>query len=270
MKNMTLPEHFVQILGTRGSVPVSGPDFARYGGATTCVLVRLDGRFLVLDAGTGILNLPEDVLAQPALSLLLTHPHLDHLAGLPACPYLYQGGAQLTVYAESDTAAAASSLAAPPYWPVPLRDVPARVRFSPLTADFLIGSVRVETIPGDHPGGTRIVKLTGPAGRRTVVLVTDCTLTPEQTEVLTDFARGCDLLLCDGQYTEEEWPRAASYGHSTQAAAARLGQACGARQVRVIHHDPRRTDTQLDQALPALRQTCPHASFAYEGEVIEL
>ena len=48
----------VTILGTRGSVPVSGEKYAAYGGATTCVLVNMGGKTLLLDAGTGIMSLP--------------------------------------------------------------------------------------------------------------------------------------------------------------------------------------------------------------------
>ena len=64
----------VSVLGTRGSVPVSGPAFSHYGGATTCFLVHLAGQYLLLDAGTGILHLPEEVLSVRTLPLILTHP----------------------------------------------------------------------------------------------------------------------------------------------------------------------------------------------------
>ena len=80
-------ETAITILGARGSVPVSGSAFSRYGGATICVLARFGADYIVLDAGTGLMALPEDALAQPALPLLLTHAHADHLVGLPLCPY---------------------------------------------------------------------------------------------------------------------------------------------------------------------------------------
>ena len=52
----------VTILGTRGSMPVSGKDFLRYGGATVCVLARLDGEYIILDAGTGTARQKEEVI----------------------------------------------------------------------------------------------------------------------------------------------------------------------------------------------------------------
>lgn len=77
----------VTILGTRGSVPVSGPEFVKYGGATTCVVVTLGGQSVVLDAGTGILKLPRAVSPETeCLPLIITHSHVDHMLGLPCVP----------------------------------------------------------------------------------------------------------------------------------------------------------------------------------------
>ena len=89
----------VTILGARGSVPVSDPAFARYGGATTSVLVQSGETNIVLDAGTGILRLPPEVLANPALTLLMTHAHLDHINGLSMCPYIRGADNTLDIYA---------------------------------------------------------------------------------------------------------------------------------------------------------------------------
>ena len=97
-------DNAVTILGARGSIPASGPKFARYGGATTCVLVRLGGHTLVLDAGSGLLNLPgpaecEILPEKPQpLPLLISHPHIDHLLGLPMCPYCLKPGGAVDVY----------------------------------------------------------------------------------------------------------------------------------------------------------------------------
>ena len=86
------------ILGARGSVPVSGEKFMRYGGSTTCVFLRLAGQPVVLDAGTGLLSLP-DVLRENEreIPLLLSHPHADHLLGLPMCPAALDPSCQFVV-----------------------------------------------------------------------------------------------------------------------------------------------------------------------------
>ena len=59
---------------------MSGGGFLKYGGATTCVLVRLAGQAAVLDAGTGLLDLPslldagEDRLLWARDKWLIAHP----------------------------------------------------------------------------------------------------------------------------------------------------------------------------------------------------
>src|SRR4051794_13675709 len=52
----------VRVWGARGSLPTPGAEMVRYGGNTSCVQVTLsDGTHVLLDAGTGIRNLPADL-----------------------------------------------------------------------------------------------------------------------------------------------------------------------------------------------------------------
>lgn len=263
----------VVILGARGSVPVSGERFVRYGCATTCVFLRLAGQPVVLDAGTGILNLP-GVLRENEreIPLLLSHPHTDHLLGLPMCPLAFDPSRRFVLYARTrkgmDTAAQTARLISPPLWPVGLDTLPAEFQFRELPTAFSLGAVTVETMEGVHPGGVSLLRLTG--GGKRVVFATDCTLTDALLPRLTDLARDCDLLLIDGQYSEVEWPARKTFGHSTWTAAAHLGAVCGAKRVRIIHHDPDRTDRELDGAAAELTEIHPDCAFAREGEEIAL
>ena len=121
---------------------------------------------------------------------------------------------------------------------------------------------------GAHPGGVSLLRLTG--GGKRVVFATDCTVNGPGAGPLAEFAQGCDLLLCDGQYSDAEWPERSAFGHSTWTAAARLGRACGAARTRVIHHDPGHTDRLLDDAAGELRAIHPDCAFARAGEEIFL
>ena len=116
-----MDDNTVTILGARGSMSVSGAEYLRYGGATTCVLVRLSGQWALIDAGTGLMNPPPDLLDAPSLPLLLTHAHADHLLGLPLCPYVMRRGARLEVYAARrgglDAEAQIRRFLSPPLWP---------------------------------------------------------------------------------------------------------------------------------------------------------
>src|SRR5260370_5767976 len=78
----------VKFWGVRGSIPTPGPTTVRYGGNTSCVEVRAAGEILILDAGTGLRLLGQQLAGefngQPLnLTLMLTHTHLDRIKGLP-------------------------------------------------------------------------------------------------------------------------------------------------------------------------------------------
>ncbi len=263
---------FVTILGARGSVPVSGGKYAEYGGATTCFHVCLAGENVLLDAGTGLLNIPEQLLSCEKLPLILTHLHLDHINGLSMSPYVMKKGAVLRIYAASsgghDVEDILNRLYSPPVWPILPRDFAARLEFRAMRDAFHIGSVKVRTMDGIHPGGVKLLRLEG--GGKCVVLATDCTLTDEIYPAAVRFASGCDLLICDGQYSDDEWPMRMEFGHNTWKRAAHFGLDCGAKAVRVVHHDPTHSDAMLDDAQQEVRAIHPGASLGREGEVIPL
>lgn len=260
------------ILGARGSVPVFGEEYRRYGGSTTCFLAELGGEYIVLDAGTGLLHLPEEALARPELTLLLTHPHADHLLGLPLCAYVMRSGACLSVYGRrrggADVGMQLAALMSPPLWPVSPEQLPARIACRDLPQELLLGPVTVRTMEGVHPGGVSLIRLD--CGGKSVVLITDCTLTDAFYPRAAMFAADCDLLLCDGQYDETEWAAHASFGHNTWLRAAEFGRACGARQMRIVHHAPERTDAALDAAAAQVAAIHPRCTFAREGEEVAL
>lgn len=263
----------VVLLGTRGSVPVSGEEYVRYGGSTTCVFLRLAGQAIVLDAGTGMLELPEVLEKEDQhITVLFSHPHVDHLLGLPMCRTVFDPAKKIDVYAVTrngkDAKEQVCSLLAPPLWPIGPEQLPAEISFFELPAQMVLGNVKIETMEGVHPGGVTLFRLTG--GGKCVVFVTDCTLTEKLLPEVTEFARGCDLLLCDGQYSLPEWHGRESFGHNTWIAAARLGAACGAAQVRIIHHDPARTDAELDNAAEELTAIHKNCAFARSGEQLFL
>ena len=262
----------VTILGARGSVPVSGAAFIRYGGATTSVLVQMAGTDVVIDAGTGIMNLPPDILEKTSLNLLLTHAHLDHLNGLSMCPFVLTKGNEVHVRAAYQKGEPLSDvlkdLYAPPIWPVTPDNFAASFFYHTVAPEFEVGNIHVRCLAGVHPGGVTLYRLT--ADGKSFVFVTDCTLTEKLYPRAAEFARGCDLLLVDGQYSAEEWSLRSGFGHNTWKRAAQFGADCGAKALRIIHHDPTHTDDYLDALDAELRAMRPDWAFAREGEVIAL
>ena len=79
----------VKFYGVRGSLPVCGREFEKFGGNTTCIRILREkvNRIAIVDAGTGIRNLGKEIiregLSQQIINILFTHFHWDHIQGLP-------------------------------------------------------------------------------------------------------------------------------------------------------------------------------------------
>ena len=263
----------VTILGTRGSMSSVGSEYTRFGGNTTCVLLNLAGEFIILDAGTGLMecSVPAGELKQN-VKLLLSHPHADHLVGLPLSPLMMDRDVHIDFFSKTRAGLDAKEqilrLVSPPLWPVTIDLLPGKIDFHELPDRLTLGNVTVEVMEGSHPGGVSLMKLCG--NGHSVVFLSDCTLTEELIPRLIEFSRGCSLLLCDGQYSDEEWPYRSKFGHSTWNQAAQLGVACEAQRVRIIHHDPTHTDACLAEASLQLLKKHPDCSFATDKEEIIL
>ena len=267
-----MSDNYVRILGARGSVPVSGKNFAQFGGATFSLLVKLSGNYLVVDAGSGLFQLPEEILKEKELDLLLTHLHLDHLIGLPLCPFLFRQGNLMKVHIPLCTEHHAEQnirlLFSPPFWPVTLEELPAEILFHKINEKSIINNLCVEIVQGIHPGGVVIYKISN--SEKSIVVATDCTLTDSLVNQLKVFADHCDLLLIDGQYNEQEWKEKSNYGHSEWYSAVLLGKECMAKKIRLIHHDPAHTDSMLEDAEERLKIIYSSCAFARENELITL
>jgi phosphoribosyl 1,2-cyclic phosphodiesterase len=235
--------------------------------------LRADEQYVVLDAGTGLMSLPEEAMRSPSLPLLLTHPHVDHLLGFPLSPCVMRKGFQLDVYAAEreglDAEAQVRRLLSPPLWPVGPEVLPADIRFHDLPQLLHLGAFTVENMEGWHPGGVSLLRLDA-FGKR-IVFATDCTLDEYLMPKLAEFGRGCDLLLIDGQYMSDEWLTRSGFGHNTWEFVTRFAHEEGVPKLRIIHHDPQRTDDMLDCEAEKLHEICgPEYDFAKEGEVIAL
>lgn len=106
---------FVKFRGVRGSFPVANREMLDYGGNTACVEVNVNGHLIILDAGTGIIGLGEDLVAQHIASgenafdrkpicatLLLSHIHQDHIQGFTFFKPAHLASTNLRVFGYSD------------------------------------------------------------------------------------------------------------------------------------------------------------------------
>lgn len=257
----------VTVLGTRGSVTVGGRDREIFGGETSCYMVRAGGETVFLDAGSGLISAPAELPRPP--HILLSHLHLDHVLGLGMYPRLSRPGLETAIHVPAgpgeDPKELLDRLYSPPFWPLSLSGYAGTVRILPLTFPLQIGELTVEGFPGRHPGGSVIMKLTYRG--RSMVYATDYEYEESSADALAAFARGTDLLLFDGQYTESELPAHRGFGHSTAEKGLALAARSGAGRLLLIHHDPRSTDETL---LAREAQLSGKAHYAREGERIVL
>ena len=245
----------VRCWGSRGSIPVCGKDYIKYGGDTTCIEVRGNsGELIIIDAGTGIRRLGARLLKEglTTIHILLTHSHWDHLLGFPFFKPLYVDGANIHVHGYHATQHSVRNIISktmlPPYFPVKLDDIQASVTFHITEpAGFQIGSVLVKTIPLNHTNrgvGYRLEQ-----DGRSFVFLTDNELGFKHDGGLAEedyirFSSGADLLFHDAEYTPEDYM--AGWGHSTYIEALRVAMRSGVKMLGLFHHNQERTDQQID------------------------
>ena len=254
----------VTVLGCRGSMPMPGPETAEFGGNSSCYRVEAAGETLYLDAGTG---LAWENPAEGPVRILLSHCHLDHVLGLPMFPGICRPEGQVEIYGPADggmgPAEQLARFISPPLWPLGLEGYPAEVRFPELKLPGEIGPFRISAMESNHPGRCLIYRVE--AEGRSLVYATDFEHSEGKSRELAAFAEGADLILYDGQYTEEEYARRRGYGHSTPEAGLRLLAESGVRQLVLVHHDPWHSD-----AILRAWEEEKGVHFAREGETFRL
>jgi len=248
----------IKVWGARGSVPAPGPEMNRYGGNTSCVQVTFrDGSQLILDAGTGIRTLGLELADAPKVGILLTHLHLDHIQGLMFFPPCFRSDAEITIWGPSSPEASLEDRIAryisAPLSPVEVRELPCSVAFRDAPAtEWRIGDVLIRAEAVTHRGPTLGYRITD--GDTTLCYIPDhepalgAPLAQVDDEWISgyDLASDADLLIPDCQYTDEEYPAHAGWGHSALSDTLTFADRVGARRTLLFHHDPLHTDAMLD------------------------
>ncbi|HLA63861.1 MAG TPA: MBL fold metallo-hydrolase [Rhodothermales bacterium] len=261
--------------GVRGSIPTPEAGFLGVGGNTACVEVDAGGAStVVLDAGTGIRGLGHRLAwggpeGRSDVHLFLSHFHWDHIQGLPFFGPLYGEAFRVTIYGLGDEAALADVLRGQmraPYYPVPFEQLPAEIRLVGLTpgAAVTVGPLTVRPFPVRHTQPTLGFRVE--AHGAAAVYATD----HEHGDPILDAglvaaAAGADLLVCDAQYTPEEYVVRRGWGHTTWRHAAGFAAEAGAARLALFHHDPTHDDDDLARILDDARTVFPATTLATEG-----
>ena len=272
--------------GVRGSIPSPGPNTVKYGGNTLCLELRLpdQDRLIIFDAGSGIrelgdnLSFSQDATHRLNTEIFLTHTHLDHILGLPFFAPIHNPATHLKIYGpvtceEDPLEEVIGGQLSYRYFPVRQHELGASIEYIDLkegTYDLGQG-VSLKTKYLNHPllalgyrieFGDKAVCTAYDTEPFYNVFCLDPT-DPSYDEVLVsegeqaargenrrmeEFFKDADLLIHDGQYTQTEYDSGKrGWGHSPiEYAIAAAGRA-NVKRLAICHHDPMRTDAQLDE-----------------------
>lgn len=248
----------IKFWGARGSIPVCGRQYIKYGGSTTCVEVRSrKDELIIVDAGSGIRLLGKELLknSHNRFTMLFTHSHWDHVLGFPFFAPIYNKKTRINIMGCSFTSDPVREIIAktmqPPGFPVKFEEISARFDFSSVcNSGCDLGGMQVLPIELSHPNNGLGYKFS--EGGRTFVFLTDNELGfvhpgGRPAGDYLAFSRGADLLVHDADYTDEEYPRRRTWGHSTWQQALDLALKAEVRALGLFHHNQDRGDAALDR-----------------------
>jgi phosphoribosyl 1,2-cyclic phosphodiesterase len=260
----------VRFFGVRGSIATPGDDRTA-GGNTACLEVRAGDTRIILDAGTGLRALGDERMREriPHATILLSHLHWDHLAGLPFFTPIYVPGHRVEIASGPNGTMsldqAMREVFRAPFFPVAFDDLGGTVSTRELRSNdrFEIGDITVTMARLNHPDPVYGFRLEH-AGQ-SIVYATDTEHFACVDPTLAKLASGADILIYDAQYTPAEYPSKVGWGHSTWLAGVELARAAAVPQLVLFHHDPGRGDTQLAAIEADARAALPGTVAAREG-----
>lgn len=276
-------EFLIQFWGVRGSIPTPGNETARYGGNTSCVELRIGGKRLIFDGGSGLHVLGRSLLKQMPLEayMFFTHYHWDHIQGVPFFTPAFVPGNCFHIYgAVPDNQISMKQhfmeRVLHPNSPVPLKGMEAAdLRFYELiVGDTLrLDDIEIETGPLNHPNGAMGYRITWRG--HSVFYCTDTEHFPDRMdENVLHLAREADVFIYDSMYTDDEYhnPKSPKYGwgHSTWQEGAKIAQSAGVKRFAVFHHEPGHSDDFLDELAIEAKTVFPNTFLAREGMIVDV
>jgi phosphoribosyl 1,2-cyclic phosphodiesterase len=280
--------------GVRGSIPTPGVSTVKYGGNTACIELHLDnGKLIILDAGTGIRDLGNELVKQGGKvrsHILITHLHWDHIQGFPFFKPAYVAGNELTIVGPDVKGSKLADLFAGQmnkiYFPVGLSELDSKIDFIPMKENTVrIEGAKVQSFYVNHPGFTIGYRITH--DNKSLAYVSDNEPFGEQgfdlfkngeAEVLKifrdydgnpsdrilDFISGVDVLIHDTTYTPELYSNHVGWGHSHFLHTLELASEAGVKNLFLFHYDPSLTDEDVDNMLARSAKEMKRVNYSFK------
>ncbi len=264
----------IKIWGTRGSIPVSGSQFERYGGETSCIEVKTDsGETIILDAGSGIASYDRSE-KEPGKTpvICLSHAHLDHIQGLPFYSPIYSEKVKL--YGPKGMNEHIDHLFDGVFHPVKRDQLKGLEVIELESGDrFKIGDAEIEVKSSNHPGVCLAYKIT--ADGTTFVYSGDHEIDLENdsspdTADLINFIAGSDIVLVDSHFSREDHALHPGWGHSHPEQWVKALKSKNVGKIYFGHFSPSYTDDKIDDLIQEVQSANPEMELApaYGGCII--
>ncbi len=244
------------------TIPFSS--YHTYGGNTSCVeIVTDDGDIIIIDCGSGIINLGRELLKTEFnrgcgnASILITHTHWDHLQGIPFFGPFYFEGNRFNFYSPlPDLKERLEYQHGPTHFPISLDFMPATKDFFQISEDeeFFLNDVRIFAKRMPHPGGSYGYRIEHNGS--VFVFTGDCEFNIDKIEDIEkygDLFHDADLALFDTQYTFDEAINKMDWGHSSASIGIDIAGMYNINHLLLFHHDPAYDDEKLDSVLASAR-----------------
>jgi len=272
----------VKFYGTRGSIAVPDKDFVRYGGNTSCTLLKLNnGRVGILDAGTGIRRLGIDLINEgheqfDNIFIIFSHTHWDHIQGFPFFGPAYDPRRKLTLTIpgkrdkSGDLQNVFKTQMQDDYFPVPLNKMGADIDFWEPKDIEIVSSfgIRATAVKHNHPGGAYGYRIEEEG--TVLAYCTDIEHGETIDPAVVELAKNADLLIHDAQYTRQELAQKKGWGHSSYEQALEVAERACVKRLAMFHHDPEHDDVFLTGMEKKCRDRFPGAVMAREGMEIDI
>jgi len=298
MKNF---QFMAKLYGVRGSYPIASKTGTKIGGNTSCILFRTPNHVVIIDAGSGIINLGRDLIPEILkykeandspfhITIIFTHTHTDHLQGFPFFAPIYIPGIKLHLFGPAtlgvDFEDILGMLVEPQYHPVGIDELRAEMEFSNMNENMFIyfnpdipnpqvGKIN-ETEPAfselsvypmryySHPkSGTYIYRVEW--NDKKIFFATDVEECVGGDQRLIAFSKNADVLIHDAQYTVEQYKKFSGFGHSSYAMACDTAKQAEVKKLLLYHHDPVNSDEELRKIEKEAKKLFPASELATES-----
>jgi phosphoribosyl 1,2-cyclic phosphodiesterase len=278
----------IKFWGVHGSLPRPGATTLKFGGNTPCVEVRSGGTLVILDAGSGIRELGEDISRKQEQGtmpkqgikghIFFSHLHWDHVQGFPFFAPAFQRGNEFHLYCGTGLHCTIESLMryqmSEPNFPLRLEDMGASIKCHNIAdgQSISVNGVRVLVRKLKHPGGCFGYRIEGEG--KILAYATDTEIKGEVDIATIALASKADVLVHDGMFTPQQYHgleghfSRESWGHSTWEGAARIALEASVKRLVLFHHG--NDDATVAEIELKAREIFPNTTAAYEGLEIEI